>query len=477
MSDDLAYLPAAEALARFADRSLSPVELLDAIIARAEEVEPTVNALCFTCFDEARDQARAAEARWLGKGDAPRPLEGLPTAIKDEVPVAGQPWSMGSLIYRDLIAEETSPFAQRVIDAGGIIHARSTTPEFSCAGFTQSRIHGITRNPWNPEFGVGGSSGGAGASLAAGTSTLATGSDIGGSIRVPASFNGVVGFKAPYGRVPVEPPFNLDVFCHNGGLARTVEDMRLFQNVLAGPHPMDHRSLRPKVEIPPLDGDVRGMRIALSPDLGCFALDPEVDRNTRAAAAALADAGAIVEEVEIPLEQADVRRASAIHFAAIFGNWIGGMVAEHRELMTPHAITFAERMVEIAGDVDIYAELELSTKVWDPIATVLEEHDALLCATLGMRGLVAGDEYADHGIEVGGRDLSFYFDGALTPVFNIASSCPVLNVPTGFADNGIPTGMQIVGRTYDDATTFAIGAALERERPWMDTPERRPMSV
>jgi amidase len=475
VNDDLAYLPAAEALARFADRSLSPVELLDAVIARAERVEPTVNALCFTCYDEARDQARASEARWLGKGEAPRPLEGLPTAIKDEVPVAGQPWSMGSLIYRDLVAEETSPFAQRVIDAGAIIHARSTTPEFSCAGFTQSRIHGITRNPWNPEYGVGGSSGGAGASLASGTSTLATGSDIGGSIRIPASFNGVVGFKAPYGRVPVEPPFNLDVYCHNGGLARTVEDMRLFQNVLAGPHPMDHRSLRPKVEIPPVDGDLRGLRIALSPDLGCFPLDPEIDRNTRDAAAALRDAGAIVEEVPLQLDYANLRRAFGIHFASIFGHWVGGMAEEHRADMTAHALAFAEYVRDLAGGVDIYAELELSAGIWDPIAAVLEDYDALLCATVGMRGLIADDEYTDHGLEIGGREVRFYFDGIVTPVFNIASSCPVLNVPTGFGDNGVPTGMQIVGRTYDDVTPFRIGMALERERPWMDAPERRPM--
>jgi Asp-tRNA(Asn)/Glu-tRNA(Gln) amidotransferase A subunit family amidase len=472
---DLAYLSAAEALERFADRSLSPVELLDAIIARAEATEPIVNALCFTRFDEARDEAKAAEARWLGKGAPPRQLEGIVTAIKDETAVAGQPCSMGSVIYKDVIADATSPFAQRMFDAGAIQHARTTTPEFSCAGFTHSRIHGVTRNPWNPDFGVGGSSGGSGASLAAGTSTLAAGSDIGGSIRIPASFNGVVGFKAPYGRVPVEPPFNLDSYCHNGGLARTVEDMRLFQNVLAGPHPMDHRSLRPKVEIPPGLGDVRGMRLAMTLDFGSYPLDPEIERNTRDAAEALRNAGAIVDEVEIGLTREVLHMAIGTHFAAIFGAWIGGLLDEHKDEMTGHAIAFVDYVNRMAGeDLNVYAGLDAETQIWNALAPVFESHDALLCPTVGMRGLVAGDDYADHGLEIGGQECAFYFDGIITPVFNIASSCPVLNVPSGFSDNGIPTGLQIVGRTYDDATTFAIGAALERERPWLDTPSSRP---
>jgi len=471
---DLAYLTAAEALAHFADRSLSPVELLDAIIERAQATEPTVNAFSFTRYEQARAEAHVAEQRWLD-GTA-RPLEGIPTAIKDEMPVAGQPWSMGSLVYRDLVAEETSPLAQRMLDAGCIQHARSTTPEFSCAAFTQSRINGVTRNPWNPEWAVGGSSGGSGAALAAGSTVLAGGSDIGGSIRIPASFCGVVGFKAPYGRVPVEPPFNLDSYCHNGGLARTVEDMRLFQNVLAGPHPMDHRSLRPTLEIPPGLGDVRGLRIALTLDFGMFPLDPEVRANTLDAAQALRNAGAFVEEVAINLDRDVFRRAIGIHFAAIFGRWIAGVIDAHRDEMTAHAIAFVAHTLELAGgEIDVYAGLEGEAAIWNAIAPILEAHDALICPTVGMRGLVAGDEYADHGMEIGGRSVPFYFDGLLTPVFNICSSCPVLSVPSGFADNGVPTGVQVVGRAYDDATPFAVGYALERERPWLDMPGRRPL--
>src|SRR3954453_1180785 len=296
---DLDSLSGTEALTRFRARELSPVELLDAVIARAAEVEPTVNALCHTFYDEARGQAREAEARYLGHGEPPRALEGIPVAIKEEEAIEGQPWTQGSLLYRDLVAETTSAFARRHFEAGAIVHARTTAPEFSCAGFTQSRLWGVTRNPWNPRFAVGGSSGGSGAALAAGTTTLASGSDIGGSIRIPASFNGVVGFKPPYGRVPCDPPFNLDTYCHCGPLARTVADCALYENVLAGPDPSDITTLRPKYELPADFGSVEGMRIALSVDLGDWPVDPEVAANTRAVGEALRSAGATVEEVDL----------------------------------------------------------------------------------------------------------------------------------------------------------------------------------
>ncbi len=474
MTEDLCYLSATEALRRFRSRDLSPVELMEAVIARAEVVEPTINAFAFTRYEEAIREARAAETRYARRGEPPRPLEGIPLAIKDETAVAGQPMTNASLLFADDVAEETSPYAARMLDAGAIQHARSTAPEFSCAGFTHSRLHGVTRNPWNPEFGCGGSSGGSGASLAAGSTTLAAGSDIGGSIRIPASFCGVVGFKAPYGRVPVEPPFNLDSYCHNGGLARTVADMALFQNVLAGPHPMDVFSLRPRYELPSDLAGVEGLRVALSPGLGSYPLDPEVERNAQAAADALRAAGAIVEEVDLVVDSDDVRRAAAMHFTANFGAWVGSVTAERRELATGYAIAFVEQFARDSEGMTVPDGLDCEVRVWTPIAAVLERYDALLCATCGTRGLIAGDDYADHGLEVGGVDVPFYFQSLLTPVFNIASACPVLAVPSGVATNGVPTGVQIVGRTYDDVTPFRLGAALERERPWLHERSARP---
>jgi Asp-tRNA(Asn)/Glu-tRNA(Gln) amidotransferase A subunit family amidase len=466
---DLHYLSATEALARFRARELSPAELLEAVIARAEEVEPVVNALCHTFYDQARAAAREAERRYAS-GDA-RPLEGLPVAIKEEEAVAGQPWTQGSLVYKDQVADYSSAFARRHLEAGAIVHARTTAPEFSCAGFTHSKLWGVTRNPWNPRFGVGGSSGGSGAALAAGTTTLASGSDIGGSIRIPASFNGVVGFKPPYGRVPCDPPFNLDTYCHCGPLARTVADCALYENALAGPDPSDIVSLRPKYVLPD-EFDATGLRVALSPDLG-WAVDPEVRANTLAVGEALRAAGVTVDAVDRGEPRADVMVATAIHFRAMFVDWIAGMAREHPDDVNAYAVDIARWCEEVAGERSYADGLDIEARLYAPVGALLEDYDALVCPTSGTRGLEAGDDYVGHGLEVGGETVPYYFASLLTPVFNVMSRLPVLAVPSGFADNGVPTGVQIAGRSYDDVTVFRVGAALEAVRPW----DRRPETV
>jgi len=471
---DLAYLSATEALARFRDRSLSPVELTQALIDRAAAVEPTVNALCVTYFDEALEQARAAEARYLGRGEPPRALEGICVGIKDEVPIAGQPCSMGSLLHRDDIAEVTDPMAERILAAGGIAHARTTTPEFSSAGFTHSRLWGVTRNPWNPEFGVGGSSGGTGASLASGTSTLATGSDIGGSIRTPAAWNGVVGFKAPYGRVPQLPPFNMDIYCHNGPLARTIADCALFENVIAGPHPTDAAAIAPKYELPATFEGIAGMRLALCVRPDDWPVDDDVAAAIREAAATLEACGAIVEEVEMPgFGPAHTMALADAHYGQLMGPALAPAM-EHRDQLCAYTIAVYEesagmtpaRMLEgLTGETKLHADLE----------AIHATYDAVLWPTCSSRGLVAGDDYVDHTLDIGGVTVPHYYWSCMTIPFNICSRNPVLVVPAGFASNGVPVGLQIVGRRYDDVTPFRIGAALEQVRPWLDVPERRPL--
>ena len=469
---DLHYLSASEALRLFRTRELSPVELLTAVIARAEAVEPVINAFAETRYDEALELARAAQERYAGTGPPPRPLDGLPVAVKEEAPIAGQKNTLGSLPLRETVADHTAAFVQRIIDAGGIVHARTTTPEFCCAPVTWTKLWGVTRNPWNTAYSPGGSSGGSAASLAAGSATLATGSDIGGSIRIPSAFCGVTGFKPPYGRVPEVEVFNLDHYCHEGPLARSVADCALLQNVIAGPHPSDVASLRPKLEIPGRLEPVTGMRIALSVDLGCYEVDDDVAANTRAAADRLRDAGATVQEVALPWQIETINRATRIHFGMIFGPSIREIYDKHAEDLT----SYTRRLVAESDEItkaDYLAGLALEAAIYAPLGELLEEFDALICPTFGVPALPA--EY-DTGqpVEVNGHPREDWLDVMMTVPFNIASRCPVLSIPSGRSRDGVPTGLSVVGRTYDDVTAFRVAAAHEERFRWLDTPDRRP---
>ncbi len=469
---DLPYLPATEALRLFRSRELSPVELVTAVIARAEAVEPAINAFAETRYEEALAAARAAQERYAAAGPAPRPLDGLPVAVKEEAPIAGQRNTLGSLPLREAVAEHTAAFAQRIIDAGGIVHARTTTPEFSCAPFTWTRLWGVTRNPWHTGYSPGGSSGGSAAALAAGSATLATGSDIGGSIRIPASFCGVVGFKPPYGRVPEVEVFNLDHYCHEGPLARSVADCALLENVIAGPHPSDVASLRPKLEIPGRLEPVTGMRLALCVDLGCYQVDDDVAANTAVAADRLRDAGATVTEVSLPWQLATINRAARIHFGMIFGPSIREIYDKHQEDLTSYARRFMAESDQIFKD-DFVAGLALEAEIYAPLGELLEDFDALLCPTFAVPALPA--EYdTDQPFQVNGQPRVDWLDGLMTLPFNIASRCPVLSVPSGRSRDGVPTGLSIVGKTYDDVSVFRIAAAHEERFGWLYSPDRRP---
>lgn len=281
-SDELTYMSASELLPLFRARRLSPVEVLEAQIARIEDKNPAVKAVNDTYFDEAMKAARASEKRYMD--GTTRPLEGLTLAVKDEHTIAGKITTNGSLLRENDVQAETAIIVERMQEAGVIIHARTTTPENSFAMVTWSLLWGITRNPWNLYYTCGGSSGGSSAATATGMTTLATGSDLAGSIRIPASVNGLYGFKPPRGRVPVLMPGSMAPWWSDGPLARTYEDMVMFQNTVAGPDLRDMYSLKPKMVIPDRLLGVQGMRIALCVNMGFFRVAPEVEANLRAAA-------------------------------------------------------------------------------------------------------------------------------------------------------------------------------------------------
>jgi len=452
-----AFMDVAELLERYRDKSLSPVEVLESTIERIEALNPTLNAVGHTFFATARAQAKSAERHYARGSDVSLPLAGVPVVVKEDEPVQGQPWTQGSKVYEDVIATHTSTFVQRIIDAGAIVHARSTAPEFSSSAFTQSEL-------W---YSSGGSSGGSAVALATGMTHLATGSDVAGSIRTPSSLNGIVGFKPPHGRVPVDPPFNLDRYCHCGPMARTVSDCLTLQSVIAGPTSTDIAS---HVPASPLSGlathSLTGMRIAVIPALGDWPVDPDVAANTAKLVDTLTALGARAEIIEVDLSRAAIMRAAAIHYDHVFGASISAEASAHPDKVTEYAKEFARWARRTRGDATFLDGLAIEAELYSSIGSLFDTYDALITPAVATEGFLAGDDYVGHGINVAGTELEFYLEAVPAITFNILSSCPVLTIPTGFARNGIPTGAQIVTRPYDDQTAFAIGLALEKVLPY-----------
>ncbi len=470
-STDLTWLGATEAIALFKEKKLSPVELMDAVIARAEEVTPLLNPFSNTYFEQAREQARAAEAKYA-KGGRTGPLEGLPLAVKEEATIAGLPATGGSLAFRDNIAEHTLTIVQRCFDAGAIMHVRTTTPEFCCAVVTHSRLWGVTRNPWNTDCTPGGSSGGTAAALAAGVAPIGTGSDIGGSIRVPSSTCGLVGFKPPYGRNPEEKPFNLDHFAVEGPMARSVADCILLQNVMSGPDPRDIASLKPKLTLPKAFKPVKGMKIALSMDLGFCTVSKEVRRNTMDVVAKLRDAGAIVEEVDLGWTPR-VLTAALGHLGHIMGAGLEPILRRHRHELTTYVAAIADRARETTA-ADLIESNRIVGEMYDTLGPLLHKYDALICPTTGLPAAPADHCPINGHLEIDGVAVDPGFGWVLSYPFNLMGHCPVLQMPSGLAKNGVPTGVQIVASPYEDATVFRVGAAIEAADPWFTRAARRP---
>lgn len=474
-------LGAVAALRAFRSRDLSPVELLDAVldrIARLDDGDQGVGAIV-QVLDDAHDAARSAERRYaagsdlgpLGSGSGA--LLGLPIATKEKHGLAGRPLSQGLMALRNEVATDDHPVVARIRAAGGIVHARTASPEFSCATVTHSRLWGVTRNPWNRELSPGGSSGGAGAALAAGYAPLATASDIAGSTRIPAAFCGVVGYKAPYGRIPGLPPLSADWYRGDGPMARSVADTALLANVLSGIHPADHGTVPGSapipVEFPDAAAWAKGKRIALAVRLGDYPVDPDVERAVRETAAALAAAGATVEEVELPWTSAGIRDVTMAHFGSILGPAMSRLTAGMTEL-TDYTERFIADAAAAAERMELVETLAGEARMQADLAAAMRGFDVLLTPVNAVAGLQADGSYLD-GIDAVGADgervhLEHYWQGHMTVPFNVCNRCPVLSVPAGVAGNGLPVGVQIVGHPYAEESVFRAGAAVEALRPW-----------
>lgn len=467
---DLCFLSAADAILCFKRGELSPVEYLQALIARIETVNPGLNAFTYTCFDRALAQAREAEQRYQRGADT-RPLEGVPVVIKDLHPVAGEITTSGSRLLEDYRPDYTAPAVQRLFDAGAIMHARTTTPEFAHAGYTYSALWGVTRNPWNTDYAPGGSSGGSGAALAAGMTPLADGTDGGGSIRIPASACGVVGFKPSFGRNPLNIlPTDFELLLHIGPMARSVEDARLMQNVMCGPHVDDLTSLKPKLELPAEPDAIAGWKIAYSPDLGYVEVDPEITANTEACCQTFRELGCTVDEVEVDWDWSALD-AWQIHWEVLSAALLGDDVGRARYLeMHPFLVDTVRKGQQHSAEAFKKTEF-VRTAMWRKLGPILEQYDVLICPTLAIATVRADHDPTDADFRINGRRIDPYVGWYLTYQFNILSQLPVISVPSGFTAAGLPTGLQIIGKSYDDVAVFQAAHAFEKARPWN---EQRP---
>ncbi|WOP19555.1 amidase [Raineyella sp. LH-20] len=457
--DPYAYLSATDLTAQFRSRRVRPSEVIEHLLARIAEVDPSVNAITEVLTDLARTRAADADRRWAAGELAP--LLGVPVVLKEKHDLAGRPVSQGVVELTDT-PDRDHPIVERLLAAGAIPIARSAVPEFCAATVTDSRQWGVTRNPWNPACTPGGSSGGSGAALAAGFAPLATGSDIGGSTRIPACYCGVVGYKAPYGVVPGLHPSTMDWYRGDSAMARTVEDVRLMHNVIAGQHPRDQLSIpsRP-VARPPRPGHLDGATVVLSRRLGDYPVEADTLANLEETAYALAAAGATIVERELPWHANEIMDLAFAHYGHILAPGMAEQISRSGAIVSPYITQFIEHALEAASRIGLPETFRRETIMRDQLSAVLSDADALIAPVSARSSLPAEAPTTSVG-----PDGRHYWQDQMAVPININNRCPALALPTGFGHHGVPTGLQIVGSPYDQEAVFRIGYAVEAHRPW-----------
>jgi aspartyl-tRNA(Asn)/glutamyl-tRNA(Gln) amidotransferase subunit A len=468
-ADELSWLPATTLAAMIKRKKVSPVEVVNAILARIEALNPILNAFVTLTADQARRDARAAE-RALGKRSATLgPLHGVPFSVKDLVITRNVRTTFGSPLFRDNVPAEDAPIVARLKAAGGIMLGKTNTPTMGWIGATHNLLFGITRNPWNLDRTPGGSSGGASAAAAAGMGPLHVGTDGGGSIRIPASCTGIFGFKASYGRIPIHPVSGAWSLSHAGPMTRTVADAALMMNVCAGPDERDPYSLpAERVDyVKALRGSLKGLRLAWSDDLG-FAdcVDPEVAAVCARAARAFRDLGCRVEEVT-PRWPSPYEAWYEIFCGGIATRLAGSL--DRRSEIDPGLVRIIEATLRNAPTRYVQAWFD-RLAWWQHPRAFFEKYDLLLTPTIACPPFKVG---LDNPGEIAGRPVTPYAWMPFTYPFNLTGQ-PAASVPCGFTGDGLPVGLQIVGRRFADVAVLQAAAAFEQLRPWAD---RRPPGV
>jgi amidase len=433
---------------------VSPLDCLDALEARIGAVDAAVNALPTLCFDRARSHARRLMQQPPGRRGR---LAGLPVPIKDLTDVAGVRTTYGSTVFADHIPEKSDIMVEAIEAQGGVIYAKSNTPEFGAGGNTFNEVFGATVNPWNTGLSAAGSSGGAAVALATGMAWLAQGSDLGGSLRNPASFCGVVGLRPSPGRVASNPDSKIDrLIGVKGPMARSVEDTALLLDAMTGENPADPISLpRGKDFLAAARSGWRPARVAFSADLGITPVDPEVAAICRAAAARFSEMGVIVEEAHPDLSEA--HDTFQVLRGMTFASSYAGLLDGNRDKMKPEVVWNIEKGLSYTMADVVRAENNRAA-MFRRMNLFFDTYDLLLCPATIVAAYPVGQRYVG---ECADHTFSNYVEWLAIAYAISLTTAPALSLPCGFTADGRPVGLQIVGRPRGEARVLAGARALE----------------
>jgi amidase len=467
-NDELCFTPATRLVTLIRKRQVSPLEVVRAVLARIERVNPALNAYCTVAADQALAAARAA-TRALTRGTTLGPLHGVPVSIKDLTPTRGIRTTWGSKIFEDHVPEEDGLVVTRLKAAGAIVIGKTNTPEYGAGANTFNAVFGATRNPWNPALTCGGSTGGGAVALATGMAPLAQGSDLGGSLRIPAAFCGVVGLRPSPGLVPVHPVQTAwDAYSVQGPMARTVADLALMLRVIAGPdarspisYPVDAVAFTAAVKRP----DLRGARIAWSVGLGVTPVDDEIERVAAGAIPILRRLGARVDEAHPDFDGL---------LEIVLASRGFSMVARHAEKLPKWRDVMQENLVKNVeyglglSASDVARAERLRTELWERVRRFQERYDFIVTPTTAVPPFPVETIYPR---KINGVPMQNYIQWVLLTYAFTVVGLPAISVPCGFTRDGLPVGLQIAGRWHDDARVLRAAAAFEAAAPWAD---RRP---
>ena len=456
MSDELIQLTATEAVARLRSKEVSPLDLVEASIKRIETFDTEVNALPIHCFDQARDQAKSLDLdRHLPN---PKSLCGLPIAVKDYNDLGGAVTTYGSPIFTNNVAQTSDATIRKLESNGAIAVAKSNVPEWA-GGHTFNPVNGLTRNPWDMAKSAGGSSGGSAAALASGLVWLATGNDLGGSLRTPAAFNGGVGLRPSPVRVPrgIRLP-SMDTLWVEGPMARNGDDLALMLDAGVGhqiddPLSFDHSGpsfvdILKKTDIP--------KRVAFSPDLSIVSIEKEIAEICGAATRVFADIGAEVTD-EIP-DFTGVLEAFQTLRAVLFATMMEPILEQHRDKIAPEIIGNIERGLNIMPSQIFEAE-RVRIELFKKILAFFETHDFLICPAASIAPFSVDQRYVT---EIDGKPCETYIDWFSITFALTMTSCPTISVPCGFTSAGLPVGIQIMGKPRGEAALLLVAKQFEQ---------------